>query len=274
MRQTQKLALLALIPALTAPVHAEVDDKTAIELVELSGLAGEMTQIAPLLQAEVEILRGMEGVSEAAWDTVEKHLPVAFAPATLVESLRGYFAAEMPEDAARAALDWLRSPLGKKITALERDGNSPAAGEALAQRALEFESGLTAERRALIEAFHEAVGTGDVAARSSLDTMISIFNAAAWASDLEHRPALHGFSLSLAAQKDRAASLLGADQFLAHAYSYRDLTDSELGRYVAFAETEPAVAYHRVLADAIAEVFAAAGRDLEARARADGPTPQ
>ena len=185
----------------------------ADELLEASGLSRQLESVAARIRDD---LRRRHAASPEAADAIDRSSARAFD----AERLRA---------AVRAALAWFRSPLARRVVALELEAAEP--GRATELRA--FVAGLAARRPSAARiALLARLDDAGLATETSLDVTLAVVATVARA--LEASAALEPRLLELRARaydRMREVTLLGM------LFAYRTLADGELARLVAFVES-------------------------------------
>lgn len=255
------LLLLGLLTpaALSASDGPGSPDATASALLRLSG----MEQLIDGMPAQ--ILAGMSpessGMTPELRELLQRLVPQEYAPPALKHEVLARIRGEMQPAHAQGALRWLESPAGRRITQLEE---AMAAPDAMVQmhgyaRSLEQEPPAAA-RLALVERLDAVSGATDLTLDLALATTLAVAIAMDAANPVPHDPqllrqAIHGQRAQLEPTMREATRL----SFL---FTYRDLPDGELERYIAFLETDAGVWYNRTLGGALVGALTRSASDL------------
>ena len=101
------------------------DDNNSNQLVQTlmhkSGLKKQIEQIPQLLQAELD-RQQMEakGLTQEDFNKISRWRDLRLTQRRSMTAVQTYIKSNLPENDTRAVLEWLDSPLGRKITRLER----------------------------------------------------------------------------------------------------------------------------------------------------------
>ena len=157
-----------------------------------------------------------------------------------------------------AALAWFRSPLARRVVALEREALEPA-------RASEFEvfaAGLVANRpsewRLSLLARLDAAG---LATETSLDLALAVLGSLARARDPQAPPAR--IAQGLLELRDRMSWRVRQATLLGMLFAYRGLADEELERLVGFVESDAGQWFVNATSEVIVGGLAAAAGTRE-----------
>ena len=224
-----------------------VDDPSA-EMMRLSGLDGQVDLLAAMVRAEFARWRQVSRHAAAAAVVVEQTLGAD----ALRRRMRAALAREMEPERAQAVLDWLRSPLSRRIVALEHAAAAtgraehvafvdrlPGAPPAPARIAL----ALRLERAAEVTS-----GSALVWARaaSALRRTLTPFMP-------PRMPARDAGEWSPIQAIDDGARLRVMTSLL---FTYRDLSDADLARYVGMLESPAGRWFTRATRRAFVEALA------------------
>ena len=214
----------------------------AQEVIHLAGMDAQVQILAAIAQSEIEQLS-----FRVRWNgEVRGRLAKTFDPETLRQGMSRSLARRLDPVRTATLLAWLRSPLSRRIVALESAPTTPARAADMTQFINLLPSApLGPSRLALIHR---------VARASQAVESTGIVLAATGAAV---RRALPGLTVTT----DEAVALgdvdPGVDEALrfrimtALVYTYRDLRDEELGRYAIFLESPIGRWFTRVSRDAL-----------------------
>jgi hypothetical protein len=165
---------------------------------------------------------------------------------------------------AQEVLDWLLSPLGQKITALESIQFSPKTLQEVQSFSKQLQNNPPPlNRDTLIERLDAAAGASEknveVAMAILAQTAAAMQGALSKgekisAEEVRRQVALRRPQLEENAKKTTRVSLI---------YLYRTLTDKELERYVTFSESETGTAYHKMAFEALMAALSDAAEENE-----------
>jgi hypothetical protein len=200
------------------------------EVMRLSGLDAQIEILAGMVQAEIEQLRRRSGQVEAARDTLAR----TFGPELLRRNMHHSLAGQLDKERAGLVLAWLRTPLSQRIVGLENASSSasnqaeqvafinrlPSTPPAPARLGLVHRVDRAGE---VTETSAVLIGAVSVALRDTMAPFVVPRPIARVNGQPEARPAIdETFRFRI------VSSLL---------FAYRDLSDTELGRYAVFLES-------------------------------------
>lgn len=183
----------------------------------------------------------------------------AFAKAALERHALALLESRYDARHAGPTLAWLRSPLGRRITALEEAAAAPDSLEALqAYREKLAKRPAAPGRLALAERLDAVFAVSEFA----LDGAIAASLAVALTLDATvptlQRTDPDELRARVEAERSRLRPSLVEMTKISLLYTYRDLSDAELERYATFGESESGRWYNRVLQKALLETYVSA----------------
>jgi hypothetical protein len=262
-RLTSALLALALAtPALAAPAAGPAASPMR-EIFALSGLDAQLRSLPEVLDQSVGAQCAQ--LPEAHANAVRRAATREFATPALRDGVLRRLEAAYHARHASAALEWLRSPLGRRITQLEIAAGS---AEGMRRMAAFAESARVspppAARVELVDRLDRAIDATRIAtdlALASTEAAAVAANAALPAAQRRPEAELRRLvSQQEGALRAQSAALIR----LSFLYTYQPLGDAELGAYLAFAQSESGRWYHAVTSRAVI----AAMRDASGRAGA------
>ncbi len=264
--RTGLLAFLSLA-FLALPATAESPQKEALtkELVKLSGLEYQIHQLPLVTMSQLAEHQGK--VPEPVYKAFQK----AFRDSYNAERLQGQVSKQIEKDlnpeTMRKVLEWLRTELGKKITGLEEAASTPQG----AQQAQVFAKKLQAappdpNRFALVRRLNLAADSTELTLSVAQSTAIAVATALDSVQPREKRLGPDRVRIQVERQRPQMRQAFDQMGIVHSLYTYQTLSDGELERYVAFAESELGTEYHNVVTrafeDALLDATASMGKAL------------
>ena len=207
-------------------------DSVTTEVMRLAGLAFQAEQLAMMVQGEFERLRSLGFRPGGGAATI---VAQTFSPDTLRSNMQGSLARSLDQERTRILLAWLRTPLSQRIVALE--SASVTADHQVQMISFINQLPSTPPVPARLTLIHRLERAGDVAQGSAV-----VMAAAGAALRRTLRPFLAPAGI---AQRDvdgqPISSTLDENYrlriMLSLLFTYRELSDAELGRYVDVLES-------------------------------------
>jgi hypothetical protein len=241
-----------------APV-AKSGTVTADEVLELSGVKPQLAVAPAKIAGEFKPRRGRLNAEDAA--ALEQILARHFDAERLYGQVRSEFRKRAEAQKLTDVAEWLRSPLGQKIIALE-----VAAGleTDAAQRMIAFapggRGGPPAARVALVEKIDWSAGITD----GSLESTLAVARAMAMAINRALPPDERQTSAQIERQiqqlRGQARAKLAQATIMFMLYEYRTLEDDELQQYADFLASDAGRWYSATMSKAMNRTVAAAAQ--------------
>ena len=239
------------------------------QLMELSGMNHDLESIPEQITTSVK-QSGSAG-QDAQTASVNTIMVESFDPVVMKSIVKAHLKQELSSADIKAALKWLHSPLGKKITALE---NAASDVQDLADIQKKMPELLeNNDRFALIRKLDDAIKVSE----STVNTLVIMQGAM-----------LRGMMASAPADKrwndDRIKEYLAGIEpqikaeyelltIASLAYTYRNLPDNEVRAYIDFANTPAGQHYHSSAIAAMNEALTAASEKMGQRLGQLTPSP-
>jgi hypothetical protein len=148
---------------------------------------------------------------------------------------------------AQKVLDWLRSPLGQKITALENIQFSPKTLQAVQAFRKQLQGNPPPQNRYnLISRLDAATGASEKNVEVALAILVQAATAIQGALSEEERIPVEEVRRQMALRRPHLEENAKKSTQVSLIYLYQTLTDKELERYVSFSESETGTAYHKM----------------------------
>ncbi len=259
------MLILVLVAALSAGLcmaaGKKADPRSIDTLMIKSGLNKQLAQIAPMVQAGMtQQNQGPNALPPKDLDELNDLTARAFDAKALTENVRKHIQANLSETDVQAALSWLGSPLGEKITKLEEDASTPEAYAEM-QKMAEKLTG-NAGRVELAKKLDRAVKATEMGVAVALNTQTAMIAALTSGIAPEKRPTMEGIEKEVLKSKGRIQSAVEQSTLLTFLYTYKSLSDAEIGKYIDFANSDSGKKYHAVTAEGVSAAMTDAARDL------------
>ncbi len=253
------MAVLVLNAGLCMAAGKKADPRSIETLMIKSGLNKQLEQVAPMVQEGMaqqnqaanrlspEDLNKLSGVSAKAFDAK-----------ALKEKVQKHLQANLSETDVQAALSWLRSPLGEKITKLEEDASTPAAYAEMQKMADKLAG--NAGRVELAKKLDRAVKATETGVALALNTQTAMIAALTSGVEPEKRPAMKEIEKQVLMNKEQVRSAVEQSTLLSFLYAYRGLSDAEIGKYIDFANSASGKKYHAATSEGVSAAVTDAAR--------------
>jgi uncharacterized protein DUF4124 len=211
-------------------------DALIAEALEISGTKKALETIPAQIRAQYDARQSPVRPEDKA--RVIRILSDAFRPDVLYSAVRSAFRSNFDAQRMDVVMDKLRSPLFRKIAALELAASEPGARQDLERFAMGLQSDIPPPARVALIQRHEAV-------MRSADLQIEMAIIASQAVSRSLEPVLTPAQRPTGREMDAAERKLRSQQdpltraaLVRWLYTYRALTSEELGTYVEFGESD------------------------------------
>jgi len=240
-------AILAL--AFLASVSNAHEAQTPVSrLMEESGLNAQIAEIPVALDDAQKKM----GLKKEIYDAAKG----SFNAVKMTRGVKEKIEKSLSADEVKAVLEWLDSPTGKKITEMEKAASSVKSMEEIKPFAAELEKG--GPRVELVKRLNSAILGTDVALDMARNITVSMTASLNPSKDLDMKMIQEQIRNSISAMKP----MIEQQVLSTILYTYRNLSDKELTRYIGFAETKDARHYHQVACSAINDEMTAASSSI------------
>ncbi len=275
----KKAVFVVFLMALFAmPLLADVTAPTSSsrQIVEKSGLALQLKQMPAMIEQQIVMLEQQNGPMPAERKkNFFAALKKSFQPEVLTTRLAAAVEKSLSLEERQAILQFLDSPLGRKVIAAENTMISPEAMAKLEKEAPQKMEKLMKNntRLALLQSLDQATRATDIATEISLNTALATEWGLINQSDMPEKPSFD--EVRKAYEQNRLMIRMQTAQAVlaGMAMTYEGLTDEELTDYLTFANSATGKAYFHKIGNALGEVLVEAAASFgEALANDDkGP---
>ena len=208
------------------------------EVLELSGIRPRLAMLGDHIQAGVRRQPGSLSAEEQA--AIGRITTEAFRAESIYALLRAEFGKNLDADKLDDMLTWFRSPLGRRITALEvATQTAQGRGELERYAAQARQSTLPRERAVLLQRLDAAKESSDIAVEMVVLVAGSLARAADPLLPPERRLRAGQLQADLGQIRARAAQPVREAVLVQMLYTYRSLADRDLQEYLRLAESPP-----------------------------------
>jgi hypothetical protein len=186
----------------------------------------------------------------------------AYAASSLRPALRAELAKRLTAAEIAAALAWLDSPTGRKLTALEEQAATVEAQQRLESAAQRGIPPLAEARAKTLHSLVEATRADEVGVAVLIETAIGINEGLALFGVENPNVSLADLRSELEKERARLVSELRQQTFTAFALVYAEASDAELAALLAFARSPAGVRYHDGTSRAFSNTLAQAAKRL------------
>jgi hypothetical protein len=217
------------------------DEHTVDELIDLSGLKQQIPHLPNAYITLVDqVLSGLERqrLPKSLGRQIRQRFVDALASEGLEPKIRSRLQEALSEDTTIATVTWLRSDLGKKVTAAEVNVTSPERSVQLATFLLQLQLERPApERLQLVRRIEEITQGGEMATQAweaIVEAVARALEGELRGKNLQRKEKLEEFMASI---RGSIKGMFQQGRLFEALFTYQTLTDEELQRYAEFLET-------------------------------------
>ena len=205
--------------------QVDADQEVLIrELMEISGEKASCEQVALEFWAKFA-----EGATDMPYETIHKVLSEVLRPELFYRGVENHLNKNFNRAYCLQALEWYRSPLGRKITQAEREVDLPEFASKVASYARQLERTPPTQRRMeLLERLAEASGTAEFLGERMGGFFERLYPGHQFTAEQLER----GY------KRSRAIAMGWVVNSQVLTYMYRGLTSDELTKYIQFVESD------------------------------------
>jgi hypothetical protein len=245
------------------------------EIFRLSGLETQLGSLDMLV--EESLAQSLQSIPTEQAERVKRAVLTELSAPQLQQQVASRLEKVHHPQHAAAALRWLRSPQGRRITQLEIEASTPESVRALEAYAQQLRAEPPREvRLGLARELDRAIGATQFAVEVSLASARAAMSAMSGVLPAERRLDAGQIEAAIGAQREAMREGLAQASLLSTLHTYRDLTDAELEAYLAFAKSDTGRWYHgavkQALLEALTDVAGRMGRTVASALRS-APDP-
>jgi hypothetical protein len=230
-------------------------------LMDRAGLNKQLEEIPQLIEIGMtEANKETKSLTPELLKEVNHIAASAFDSGKLKKIMHDHLQANLSEAETQATLAWLNSPLARKISRMEEQASKPEAYTEMMGMADQLMA--NDGRVKLVKKLDIAVKATETAMSAAVNTQASLIAGLTSALKPEVRPTFEAIESEVKKNKGQMEPIIEAHTVLSYLYSYKDLTDDEIGRYLTFAESLAGKKYHSVVAAGLDTTLARAARSL------------
>lgn len=184
-----------------------------------------------------------------------------FVASEMDSTIQSRMARDLTEPQAKEVIDWLRSPIGKRLTAKELRSAEPD----FLQELVAYGQGLQANppdagRIALLQDFDVATQGTERTVDIALNTHLALLLAASASMPATERPSLEQLMAELEKVRPQLTQTMNLQVAVTNLFIYRDVSDTDMKRYLEFLRSDAGRAYNAAVANGMKEAFIESAR--------------
>lgn len=231
-------------------------------LYKKSGLKNQVHHLPAIVQQGFDYAVAnnnmLQRLPENTRDKIHGQISRLFTARDMGRIVLNEIEAGLTEDDIAEVLEWLESPIGRKITKMEEAAGRPEAIEKMQSYINELEKSPPLEERLmLLKKLDEVVGATDTSVTVNINTQFAVATAMISAFKPGSEPRLSAIRKQLETQRPAIRTAMRPQILSSFLYTYMDLTDEEIQAYIDFATTKTGQKYHAVIIDGVEKALVA-----------------
>lgn len=262
------LLLLSSHVTMAAPQGKETSHREAqaLELMDKSGLNEQIQNTPETLKTAIKngfrrTSPDVEKLPDEVVNQITGIISNTFKPDTINRILVEHIQSELSPDDIQSVLAWLDSPLGKEITRLEEISSTPEAYKEMLSvvSSLKLASDYD-QRLKLMREIDQSVNATELVLDRMLNMQIVTVTAMASAFPSEEVPSAEMIKAKFNENRYDISQAISREIILGALYTYRDVSQSDIEKYIAFMKTDYGKKYHEVIHEGMNDAYAHCGK--------------
>lgn len=237
--------------------YAQSRDDLANKIVNRSGLSEMISQFPALLKEGIK--QGAEqsgGNNQKMVMQISQIIDQAFGVNESIEIVRKDLSDQLTDQELANVLEWLDSPLGKKVTQLEIGAMTSDSYQDMQSQLLELQEKYRgSEREKLFETFNKSTNATEASLETAIAVQLTLASAMSASSNNPQMPSYEYLKKSIEDNRFMMRGVIGQQVFANYLYTYQNLTDQELKSYVDFTASPAGKHYSLVVNESIKNVL-------------------
>ena len=240
------------------PAEAPLD-----ALIQRSGLDAQLVNFEASMQRGITLAHAsQQQVPPEELSRMRKAVAHAYAASSLRPALRAELAKTLSRAEIAAALAWLDSPTGRKLTALEEKASTLELQPPLETAEQRGIPPLGAERTQTLHGLIKATRADEVAVTVLIETAVGINEGFALFGPESSGRVVEKMRREMESERAQLVAQLHEQSFVSFALVYAEATDAELADLLRFARSPAGARYHEVTSRAFASTLGQAAKRL------------
>lgn len=257
-----KLILAAVLTfSLIIPAFAAERSASIKELMDKSGMTNQLGSMVESALSSFEQIR--TAVPEEARDQIKKSYAKAYNIGRLTQAIAKSLEENLTDADIKGTLEWLNSPLGRKITQLEEKA-STAQGTQDIVEFMKHPSEISDDRQNLIQRLDSVIHGTEMAVEMYMNSMVTMTTAMHSVINDPNKLPLDQMIKGAESARPEIEAQMEQSVFGSSLYMYQSLTDEELEKYIKFYESEVGTRYSTYSIKALIDSFSDSNKELGA----------
>ncbi len=252
-----KVLVFVMIAVQSFFIYAQNNVELANKIVNRSGLSEMINQFPALLKEGIR--QGAEqsgGNSQKMVMQISQIIDQTFGINESIEIIRNDLSDQLTGQELASVLEWLDSPLGKKITAMETAAMTSSSFQDMQSQLLGLQEKYRgSEREKLFQSFDKATNATEASLETAIAVQLTLASAISASSDNPQMPSYEDLKKSIEDNRFMMRGVIGQQVFANYLYTYQQLTDQELKAYVDFTASPAGNHYSLVVNESIKNVL-------------------
>ena len=229
--------------------HAQNQDKLIQSLYLKSGMDKQIKQLPLLIQAGIEkAFQEDDRINQLPRHTksaISGSVPQAFATERFKKIIIKEMTESMTVKDINKTLKWLDSPLGKKCTRLEETASTPDTLSEVQKFAAQLQkTPPPANRLDILRRLDAAVKATETNVEITMNAQLAVAFAVVKSLPQEQQGPLELIAEQLEKTRPQLEAAMRSQTLLFTLYTYQDLTNAELEKYIQFATSSAGTKFH------------------------------
>ncbi|MFA6011717.1 MAG: DUF2059 domain-containing protein [Desulfobacteraceae bacterium] len=236
------------------------------ELMAKCGINEQLENVPEKTMAEVrECFKRNETIlgkmSEQVITDINGIIGRSFNPDTIRAILAEYIESQMSPDDMRSVIAWLDSPLGLKLTAIEKTASTPESYRAMVEAVPTLKQTPDYDERIkLVQEIDASVKATDLIVDRMINMQIITLTALGSAFPSMSLPPEQTMRENFEKNRTEISGAIGREIALSILFTYRDVSKAELKEYIRFMKTDYGTRYHNVIQEGSNKAYTFCGK--------------
>jgi len=240
------------------------DQMLVDDLFEKSGLKYQTSQIPAGIVAGMQLAQEQEQqLDKNEFSMLIASASEAFNAEFISKVVKQGFISGMSNKEVNGVLSWFNSPLGERITTMEEKASTPEAIGEMQSYFQSLQSNPPRQSRLdLIKQLDIAASATEISSEIVMNMQLTTISGMMAMAPPDKQGQLAALKTELYANKNRMIDSMRKQFLMTALYTYKDISDKELEKYVAFSASPDGKKYQGVSVGAMKVAFDACGEKM------------
>lgn len=251
-----------------ASAQNDLKEQLTLELMKKSGLEQQIVHTPDVLKTAVasnfrRALRTKNNSTNEITNKIQSVISKSFRPEIIKSVISTHMETELDITDIKAVLEWLDSPLGKKITLLEEEASTAEAYKAMATTIPVLKEKTDYNKRLqLMRELDNNIKATDSTLERELNMQIVSLTAMSSAFPTMSLPSTEALKENFKSYSTNMRQQISSTIMMNSLYTYRQLRLDEIESYIGFIKTDYGERYHRIVHEGINKAFLYCGKQF------------